>query len=78
MVIVVFTHAALISELRRFRVLDCIKFMCENKDSHEYEEPNNVNRATANLFIVSNEFGREFHSVRIIFSAWFSTANEQA
>ena len=41
-------------------------FMCENKDLHEYEEPNSVNNAIANLFMVSSEFGWEFYSVRII------------
>ena len=46
-----------------------MKFISENKDSLEYEEPNSIKNAIANLFVVSNEVGREFHSVRIIFLA---------
>ena len=55
---------------------DEIKFMCENKDLHEYEEAKSVNNATANLFVVSNEFGREFHFIRITFSAQLSTTKK--
>ena len=36
-------------------MLDFMKFICENKDSHEYEEPNNVRRASANFFIDSKD-----------------------
>ena len=53
-------------------MLDFMNFMFKNKDLQEYVDPNMVNKATANRFMVSNEFGREFHSVRIIFSAVFN------
>ena len=46
-----------------------MKFISENKDSLEYEEPNSGKNAIANPFVISNEFGREFYSVRIIFLA---------
>ena len=57
-------------------MLDFMKFICENKDSHEYEEPNNVRRACANFFIDSKDDGKEFHSVRIMFSAMTSVNND--
>ena len=41
-------------------MLDFMKFICEIKDSHEYEEPNNVRRASANFFIDSKDDGKEF------------------
>ena len=67
-------HAALLSELKRFLVIDLMNFMCGNKDFQENVEPNIVIKVTATRFIVSNEFGRKFHSVRIIFSSPSSIA----
>ena len=69
-------HAALIVAPRRFLVLDFIKFIYENKDSHEYEDTNNVRRASADFFIDSKDDDKEFHSVRIIFSVMTSINND--
>jgi len=44
----------------------------QKNDSHEYEEANNVSRTNINVFIVSNEFGNEFHSPRMMFSLYFN------
>ena len=61
--------AALISALRQFLVHEFIKFIHKNNASHEYKEPNIISRASACFFIVSKDFGTEFHSARIMFLA---------
>jgi len=52
-------------EINLLRLLDVVKFMCVNQDSCGYEGANSINKATINIFVVSNWFGWEFHSVRL-------------
>ena len=47
-----------------------MKFMCENKDLHEYEKLSSVNNATTSLFMVLKEFVRKLHFVKIIPGDW--------